>query len=120
MGKGDGIARGTIVQVGPTIETFHLFIDRYHRVGGMTIGSIVGESINGTTNVYPTKTSNGTGATGKGADIGKRNIVGESKVCSPAGKHHNNLDLNLDRKKLNLGRKEERKKNMIEIRMTRF
>ena len=24
-GKGDGIARGTIVQVGATIEAFHLF-----------------------------------------------------------------------------------------------
>jgi hypothetical protein len=79
-GKGDGIARGTIIQVGATIETFHLFIEGYHQVGGMTIGSIVGEDINGTTNEYPTNKSNRTGATGKRAAIGRSKILGVSKV----------------------------------------
>jgi hypothetical protein len=79
-GKGDGIARGTIVQVGATIETFHLFIEGYHQVGGMTIGSIVGKGINGTTSEYPTNKSNKTGATGKKADIGRNKIVGVSRV----------------------------------------
>jgi hypothetical protein len=80
LGKGDGIARGTIVQVGATIKTFHLFIEEYHRVGGMTIGSIVGKGINGTTNEYPINKSNRTGATGKRTDIGRSKIPGVSKV----------------------------------------
>jgi hypothetical protein len=79
-GKSDGIARGAIIQVGATIEMFHLFIEGYHPVGGTTIGSIVGEGINGTTNEYPTNKSKGTGATGKRADIGRSKILGVSKV----------------------------------------
>src|SRR4030067_1396584 len=79
-GKGAGIARGTIVQVGVTIETFHLFIEGYHQVGGMTIGSIVGEGINGTTSEYLTNNFNGTGATGERASIGRGKILGVSKV----------------------------------------
>jgi hypothetical protein len=81
-GKGGGIARGTIAQVGATIETFHLFIEKYHQVGGMTIGNIVGEVINGTPNEYPTKKSNGTGVTGKRVDIGRSNILGVCRVCN--------------------------------------
>ena len=79
-GKGDGIARGTIIKVGATIVTFHLFIEGSHQVGGMTIGSIVGEDINGTTNEYLTNKSNRIGATGKRADIGRSKILGASKV----------------------------------------
>ena len=79
-GKGDGIARGTIVQVGATIETFHLFIEGYHQVGGMTTGNIVGKGINGTTNEYLTNNFNGTGAAGKRAGIGRSNKLGVSKV----------------------------------------
>ncbi|MCX5822077.1 MAG: hypothetical protein NTY86_00840 [Deltaproteobacteria bacterium] len=79
-GKGDGIARGTIVQVGATIEAFHLFIGGYHQVGGMTTGIIVGEDMNGTTSEYLTNNFNGTGTTGKRADIGRSKILGVSKV----------------------------------------
>jgi hypothetical protein len=79
-GKGDGIARGTIVQVGATIETFHLFIEGYPQAGGMTIGSIVGEGINGTTNEYLTNKFNGTGGAGKRVGIGRSNKLGVSKV----------------------------------------
>jgi hypothetical protein len=79
-GKDDGIARGTIDQVGATIETFHHFIKGYHQVGGMTIGSIAGEDINGTINEYLTNNFNGTGATGKRAGIGRSKILGVSKV----------------------------------------
>jgi hypothetical protein len=79
-GKGDGIARGTIVQVGATIKTFHLFIEGYHQVGGMTTGIIVGEDINGTTSEYLTNNFNGTGATGERAGIGRSKILGVSKV----------------------------------------
>jgi hypothetical protein len=46
----------------------------------MTIGSIVGEGINGTTSEYLTNNFNGTGATGKRADIGRSKILGVSKV----------------------------------------
>jgi hypothetical protein len=78
-GKGDGIARGTMVQVGATMKAFHLFIVRYHQVGGTTIGSIVGEGINGTTNAYPTKNFNTTGTPGKRTSIGRSKTVGVSK-----------------------------------------
>ena len=42
-GKGAGIARGTIIPVGPTIKGFHPFIEGYRQAGGMTTGIIVGE-----------------------------------------------------------------------------
>jgi hypothetical protein len=80
LGKSDGIALGTIIQAGATIEMFHLFIEGYHQVGGMTIGSIVGKGINGTTDEYLTNKSNETGATGKRADIGRSKILGVSKA----------------------------------------
>jgi hypothetical protein len=79
-GKGDGIARGTTMQVGATIETFHPFIDGYHQVGGTTIGRIGGEGINGTINEYPTNKSNRIGAAGKRANIGRSKILGGSRV----------------------------------------
>jgi hypothetical protein len=79
-GKGDGIARGAIVQVGSTIEAFHLFMEGYPQAGGMTTGIIVGEDINGTTSEYLTNKSNGTGATGKRAGIGRSKIPGVSRV----------------------------------------
>jgi hypothetical protein len=78
-GKGAGIGHGTMTQVGATIETFHFFIEGYHQVGGMTTGSIVGKGISGTTSGYPTNKSNGTGATGKRADIGRSKILGVFK-----------------------------------------
>jgi hypothetical protein len=79
-GKGAGIGRGIMVQVGATIEVFHLFIEGYHQIGEMTIGSIVGKGINGTTNEYPTSKSNGTGVTGKRTDIGRSRIPGVSRA----------------------------------------
>jgi hypothetical protein len=143
-GKGDGIARGTMIQVGATIEEFHLFTEQYHRVGGMTIGSVVGKDMNGTTNEYPMNKSNGTGATGKRTGIGKSKIHGVSRIWSPERDHNSRLDrsnhnlrqnrnpersnhsahshntgkhhnnLNLDRENLKGGGK----KNRIESRMT--
>jgi hypothetical protein len=79
-GKGDGIARETIIQVGATIEAFHLFIRGYLQAGGMTTEIIVGEGINGTTNEYPTNKSNGTGGAGKRISIGRSKILGVFKV----------------------------------------
>jgi hypothetical protein len=46
----------------------------------MTIGSVVGEGINGNTNEYPTNNFKRTGATGKRADIGRSKILGVSEV----------------------------------------
>jgi hypothetical protein len=46
----------------------------------MTIGRIVGEGINGTISEYHTNKSNGIGAPGKRADIGRSKILGVSKV----------------------------------------
>ncbi len=79
-GKGTGIAHGGITQVGPIIEAFLLFMSAYPQAGGMTIGSIVGEVINGTTNEYPINKFNKTGATGKRTNIGKSKILGVFKV----------------------------------------
>lgn len=76
-----GIDRGIIIQVGGTTGKFHLFIDRSPRNGGMTIGSIIGEVINGTTNEYPTNKFKESGATGKRLIIGKINKLGESRIC---------------------------------------
>jgi hypothetical protein len=79
-GKGDGIARGTMVQAGATMKAFHLFMLRYHQVGGTTIGSIIGEGINGTTNAYPTTNFNTIGTPGKRTGIGRSKILGVSTV----------------------------------------
>jgi len=70
-GKDVGIARGIIIQVGTTIETFHLFIRGYLKAGEMNIGSIVGKDINGTISEYLTNMFNGTGGTGKIIGIGR-------------------------------------------------
>jgi hypothetical protein len=79
-GEGVGIAHGTIVQVGSIIKAFHLFMQGYPQVGGMTTGIIVGEGINGTTNEYLTNNFNRTGAAGERAGIGRSNKLGVSKV----------------------------------------
>jgi hypothetical protein len=69
-----------MIQVGATIEEFHLFIKVYHQVGEMTTGRIVGKGINGTTKQYPTSKSNKTGRDGKRISIGRSKIVGVSRV----------------------------------------
>jgi len=79
-GMGDGIAHGTITQVGSIIKGSHPFIQGYRQVGGMTTGIIVGEDINGTTSEYLTNNFNGTGATGKRTGIGRSNKLGVSRV----------------------------------------
>jgi hypothetical protein len=79
-GKDVGIARGTIIQVGATIETFHLFMQGYPQAGGMTTGIIVGEGISGTTNEYLISKFNKTGGAGKRISIGRSNKLGVSKV----------------------------------------
>jgi len=82
-GKDVGIARGTIVQVGATIETFHLFIEEYPQAGGMTTGISVGEGISGTTSEYLINKFSGTGRDGKITGIGRSNKPGVSRVCNP-------------------------------------
>ena len=80
LGKGAGIAHGTIIPAGSIIEGFHRFIQEYQEVGGTTTGSIVGGDINGTTSAYLTNKSNKTGEPGKSAGTGKSKIPGVSKV----------------------------------------
>ncbi|KFO66578.1 hypothetical protein ER57_16495 [Smithella sp. SCADC] len=46
-GKANGTARGNMIQAGDTIGDVHLFIEAYTPVGGMTIGRIAGEGVNG-------------------------------------------------------------------------
>jgi hypothetical protein len=82
-GKGAGIAHGTIARVGLTIEAFHLFIHGYPRAGGIITGSIVGESIDGTTSAYLISSFRKTGVAGKSAGIGKSKRLGVSKAGKP-------------------------------------
>jgi len=79
-GKDVGIARGIIIQVGATIDTFRLFIETYHPVGDRIIGSVTGKGINGTTKKYPTDESKATGETGKKTNIGRSNKLGAFKA----------------------------------------
>ena len=88
LGKGDGTARITMIQVGATIEGVPLFTEVYPQVGGMTTGKIVGKGINGTTKQYPISKSNRTGGVGKRINIGRNKIVGVSKIRTE--KDHNN------------------------------
>jgi hypothetical protein len=79
-GKGDGIVRRTIIQIGATIEASLLFMEGYPQVGGMTTGSIVGEGISGTINEFLMRKFNRTGGVGKRISIGRSNILGVSRV----------------------------------------
>ena len=92
-GKGSGTDRGTIIQVGATIEGVHLFTEVYPQVGGMTTGKIVGKGINGTTKQYPTMKFNATGGHGKGTSIGRDKTVGVSKIRTERD-HDNNSNMN--------------------------
>jgi hypothetical protein len=88
-GKDVGIDRGTMIQGGPTITKFHLFIDKYPQAGGMTTGSIIGKAINGTINEYLTKTLNRPGRPGKRVSIGRSKKVGVSRVINTKRVHSN-------------------------------
>jgi hypothetical protein len=79
-GKGGGIVHDTMTQVGPTMEAYHLFIEEYPQAGEMTIGTVAGEDVNGTTSKYPTNNFNEIGVPGKRADIGRSKIPGVSRV----------------------------------------
>jgi hypothetical protein len=92
-GKGNGIARGTIIQVGATIEGVHLFIEAYPPVGGMTTGRIAGKGINGINKECPTSKSKRIGGLGKGISIGRSKIVGVSKRRTKRD-HDNNSNNN--------------------------
>ena len=82
-GKGDGIVRGTIVQVGATIRKFHLFTGRYHRTGGIPTETVAGKRTNGTDNEYHTRKFRKTGRPGKTENIGRGIITGVSKDLNP-------------------------------------
>jgi hypothetical protein len=79
-GKGDGIVRRTITQVGATMKELHPFIKVYPPAGEMIIGSIVGQDISGTTSEFPTRKFSETGKAGKRTDIGKDKIPGGSGI----------------------------------------
>lgn len=76
-GKGDGIARGSIIQAGANIKELHLFIEVYPQAGGTTTEMVVGKDSNGTTNEYPTNKFKRIIVTGKRTNIGRK-IIGVS------------------------------------------
>ncbi len=88
-GRTAGIVPRTIIQAGVTIEAPRLFIVRSLQTGGMTIESIGGEGINGTTSEYLIKRFKRTGEDGKRADIGSINKTGVSRVCNLKRSHDN-------------------------------
>ena len=88
-GRTDGIVLRTTIQAGVTIEAPRFFIVRSLQTGGITIESIAGEGISGTTSEYPIERSNRTGGDGKRADIGSINKTGVSKICNPKRGHSN-------------------------------
>ena len=94
-GKGNGTARGTMIQVGATIEDVHLFIEVYPRIGGITTGRIVGKEINGINKECPTNKFNKTGGTGKGIIIGRNKIIGVSKVRGMIERDHDSSSNNM-------------------------
>jgi hypothetical protein len=79
-GKGNGTARGIMIQVGAAIKGIHLFIEVYPQLGGMTTGRIGGKGIRGINKEYPTKKFNRTGGHGKKIIIGRSKIVGVFRV----------------------------------------
>lgn len=81
-GKGGGIARAAMTQVGNTIETRPLFIVKYPIIGEMTIGNDNGGANNGTFNRYLTGKSKKTGKAGKRAGTGRKTKHGAFIICN--------------------------------------
>jgi hypothetical protein len=79
-GKGNGTARIIMIQVGATIAGVRLFIEVYPRIGGITTGRIAGKGVNGISKKYPTSKSSRTGKAGRRINIGRKKIIGVSKV----------------------------------------
>jgi hypothetical protein len=65
---------------GSIIKIFHPFIAGYPQDGGMSIGSIAGKGMNGTTSESHTSNFNRTGTTGKRPAIWRSKIPGVSRV----------------------------------------
>jgi len=78
-GKAAGIVRGTITQVGATIEEPQTFIRMYRQAGGIITGIVVGTDSNGTISEYLSASFNGTGEPGKRTSIGNGIIPGVFK-----------------------------------------
>ena len=88
-GRNAGIAHGTMIQAGNTIDAHPLFMERSPRIGEAPTGSIVGEGFHGTTSEYPTKMCNETGGAGKRTGIGNINKPGGFRICNPKCGHDN-------------------------------
>ena len=84
LGEAIGIARGVIMQVGPTIETSRPFTGGYIRVGGMITGNIDGRVTPGIINEFHTSNSSRTGEVGNRTGIGSGSSIGVFLVCAPS------------------------------------
>jgi hypothetical protein len=69
-----------MIQVGDTIEELRLFIEIYPRIGEITTGRIVGKGVNGINKEYPTSKSSRIGEDGRRINIGRKKIIGVSKI----------------------------------------
>ncbi|MGA7826511.1 MAG: hypothetical protein WCA04_02560 [Geobacteraceae bacterium] len=78
-GKAAGTARGTITQVGSTIEEPRVFIHMYRQAGEIITGIIVGTDRNGTISEFLSASFSGTGEPGKETSIGNVIITGVCK-----------------------------------------
>lgn len=88
-GKANGTARGNMIQAGDTIGDVHLFIEAYPPVGGMTIGRIAGEGVNGINKEFPTIKFKKTGGHGRKTSTGRNKTIGVSGIRGMIESDHN-------------------------------
>jgi len=93
-GKAAGIVRGTITQVGATIEEPQTFIRMYRQAGGIITGIVVGTDSNGIISEYLSNSCSRIGEPGKRTSIGKGIIPGVFKG--------RNISRNLEKSSLNM------------------
>jgi hypothetical protein len=86
-GAAIGTVRGSIIQVGSTIETSPPFIGEFLRAGGMTTGCINGKDIHGRIIGFRIINCTSTGEVGKEAGIGRGSSTGVFRVCVPSSGH---------------------------------
>ncbi|HCX02738.1 MAG TPA: hypothetical protein DHO02_10290 [Syntrophaceae bacterium] len=78
-----------MIQAGDTIGDVHLFIEAYPPVGGMTIGRIAGEGVNGINKEFPTIKFKKTGGHGRKTSTGRNKTIGVSGIRGMIESDHN-------------------------------
>jgi hypothetical protein len=85
-----------MIQVGATIAGVRLFIEVYPRIGGIITGRIAGKDVNGINKEYPTSKFSRTGKAGKRINIGRKKIIGGSKIREITKRDRDNNSNNMN------------------------